>query len=403
MTIVQLNATAGIGSTGKIMYDLNDVIINNGWNSYMVSGYLSTIDIPNLYCMSKAPYNLSIRRNILISRLTGKMGYRYKHKTEKAIEWIDSKHPDLIHLHNIHGDWINIKMLFDYIKTKSMPVVWTLHDCWPFTGRCSHFEFSGCQKWRSGCSDCSARKIYPITYFFDYSAKMYEDKRDWFTGIKNMTIVTPSEWLAAYVKQSFLKDYPVKVIRNGINTEVYCPQKKISRYYTGLEEKYIILGVASSWSAQKGYDDFIKLDAMLNHEKYQVVMVGLNAGQMKQIPTTILGISRTNNERELAELYSGADVFVNPTYQDNYPTTNLEAQSCGTPVVTYHTGGSPEGVLPGCGAVIKQGDLQELFKQVQQICKDNLKERLCDISKFSFDRKLCFGEYCDLYTQRYNH
>lgn len=397
MNIVQLNATYKVGSTGKIMSDLNDVISSTGNNGFMVSGYYHKGSIDNLHCTSHKNIFWEIRKNILISRITGTMGYRYLDRTRSAIHWIDKRNPDVIHLHNIHGDWIHLETLFNYIKMKKLPVVWTLHDCWAFTGRCSHFELCGCDKWKSLCHNCTNTKVYPITYFFDKSKKMFLDKKKWFSGIENMTIVTPSKWLADYVKQSFLGDYSIEVIHNGIDINMFSPSKNRSKYYDSIGNKKIILGVASSWSQTKGFFDFLKLDNMIDHNQYQIVMVGLNERQLRSLPKSIIGISRTNNQSELVELYSGAFVFVNPTYQDNFPTTNLEALSCGTPVITYNTGGCPEAVTQQVGAVVKKGDVEGILKTINMV--ENIKKESCRLfAQERFNKFESYEEYINLYN-----
>lgn len=397
MTIVQINLTSQIGSTGKIMYGLNEVIQENGSTSYMVAGYAKSKEIPNLYALKNWHRFWANKKDIFISRLTGKMGYRYKNRTRKLIQWIDDKKPDVIHLHNIHGDWINVKTLFKYIKSKNTPVVWTLHDCWSFTGRCAHFELFGCQKWRTGCFACKNKRTYPITYFFDSSKKMWKDKKEWFLGVKNMTLVTPSAWLANYVKQSFLKDYPVKVIHNGIDTTTYSPQENRSKYYKGFENKFIILGVANSWSAKKGYDDMLKLDTLLDHEQYQMVMVGLNSRQLKELPKSIIGIARTTNEQELVELYSGANVLFNPTKEEVFGMVNIEAQACGTPVITYRSGGSPETVVD-VNCIFEQGDILGVKQAIEHICQNGCDRKLISQrAKTNFYTKNLFLKYYNLY------
>lgn len=398
MNIVQMNATYNVGSTGKIMSDLNDVVCRTGSNGFMVSGYYHKSNIDNLYCTSHNNPLWEIKKNLLISRITGTMGYRYLDRTESAIHWIDEKNPDIIHLHNIHGNWIHLETLFNYIKKRKIPVVWTLHDCWAFTGRCSHFELCGCNKWKSQCYNCVNTKVYPITYFFDKSKKMFLDKKKWFSGIENMTIVTPSKWLADYVKQSFLGDYPIEVIHNGIDINMFSPSENKSKYCNCVGNKKIILGVASSWSQTKGLFDFLKLDSLIKHDQYQIVMVGLNEKQLRLLPKSIIGISRTNNQKELVDLYSDAFVFVNPTYQDNFPTTNLEALSCGTPVITYNTGGCPEAVTQQVGAVIKKGDVEGILKAIKEI--ENVKKESCRFfAQEHFDKFESYKEYINLYKK----
>lgn len=398
MNIIQINATYNIGSTGKIMAELDDVINNSGYNGYMACGYYNPDNSKNVYFTNSKQPNTEIKKNILVSRITGKMGYRKKHDTVSMIDWMDSINPDVVHLHNIHGDWLHIETLFTYLKEKRLPVVWTLHDCWAFTGRCSHFEMCGCNKWKSECHSCTNNKVYPITYFFDYSRQMFRDKKKWFLEIKDMTIVTPSHWLASYVKESYLGCYPVKVIHNGINTDVFSPTGNLSKYYSEVKEKKIILAVASSWSQTKGFDDIIRLDSLIDHDKYQIVIVGLNSRQMKAIPDTIIGVSRTNNQQELVELYSGAYVFVNLTYQDNFPTTNLEALSCSLPIITYQTGGSPEAVVGNEGFVIEKGNVVAVLDAIEHV--NTVDRSLCRrIAIQRFNKYERYHDYIELYDR----
>lgn len=246
-----------------------------------------------------------------------------------------------------------------------MQVKWTLHDCWEFTGHCSHFAYVGCEKWRTGCYACPQLKEYPASILMDSSKWNYEKKKELFTGVRNMTLITPSKWLADLVQQSFLKEYPVEVVYNTINTEVFKPTQSDFRARYGFENKKIILGVASSWRERKGLFDYVKLSEMLE-DRYQIILVGVTEEQAKSLPDSIFTITKTNNQKELAELYTTADVFLNLTYEDNYPTVNLEAQACGTQVVTYDTGGCKE-TLNEDGALIAQGDLDAVAEYLLKI------------------------------------
>jgi glycosyltransferase involved in cell wall biosynthesis len=279
--------------------------------------------------------------------------------------------------------------------------VWTLHDCWAFTGRCSHFEQADCFQWKTGCKKCPNMSVYPISYFFDFSKKMWIDKKNHFCGVRKMTLVTPSQWLADYVKTSFLSEYPVKIINNGINLDIYKPNHRISNFYNEISNKKIILGVATSWSKMKGLEDFIKLDKIIDHEKYIIILVGLNSNQIKLLPDSIISVTKTKNEKELVKYYSSADVFVNLTYQDNYPTTNLEAISCGLPVITYDTGGSPESVTEKTGVIVEQGNLEKIYYAIKDICegKRNInREDLFEHAKTNFDKNQIFLKYLELYN-----
>lgn len=396
MNIVQINITYNIGSTGRIMKDLDEVIDKSGNCGYMVSGYSSSAPdtMSKLFSLNSSSSYTPAKINLLISRITGMMGYRHRRETKEIIKWIDSKKPDIVHLHNIHGDWINIELLFNYLQKIKVPVVWTLHDCWAFTGRCSHFENCGCEKWKTGCYQCHNKRVYPITYFFDRSQRMWTDKKRLFTSIDNLTIVTPSDWLGKYVTQSFLSRYPVITIHNGIDLTTFQPRRTGNKKLKLVGEKKMILGVAGMWTERKGLFDFYKLADILGND-YQIVLVGLNSRQMKYLPSNIKGISRTNSVNELSDLYSMADYYVNMTYLDNYPTTNLEAQACGTPTITYKTGGSPESV-DDKNYVVEQGDIDSIaaiIRRNERKAHDYYREKAVD----KFGTEECFRSYLNVY------
>lgn len=406
MKILQINLTYKMGSTGKIMADLNDVLKQYGHEGYMLCGYANGGEgISNLYCFHNAHNDFYVRRDLLESRITGRMGYSKKHQTKKAIQWIEKIHPDIVHLHNIHGNWIQIFILMDYLRKNKIPVVWTLHDCWSFTGRCSHFSMVNCEKWKSGCYKCNNKEVYPITYFFDFCRRMWKDKKEAFSSLPSVHIVTPSKWLSQYVKDSYLKKYSVTIINNGIDIEQFCPQTIQNKYYDSLAGKKIILSVASSWSERKGLLDIYELKKYLDSKEYKIVIVGLNSRQLNEVPDGILGIGRTQNVKELASIYSGATVFVNPTYEDNYPTVNLEAIACGIPVVTYKTGGSGECVTKDTGVVVEQGDLKGMAIQVKKITENIGKYKVCcrKYAEDYFDKRTKYAEYVKLYENIINN
>lgn len=397
MKILQINQNYNFGSTGRIMKEISDSIRDCGHESYMIAAYANGHDT-NLYKMENLTTDIAVKKNLIITRLTGLTGYRAKRKTYEAIKWIENITPNVIHLHNIHGDWINLELLFDYIKEKKIPVVWTLHDCWSFTGRCSHFDNLQCFKWLECCQHCQDLSVYPKSYFFDFSRKMYVDKKNWFSGLSSATIVTPSKWLAEYVKQSFLGGYNVRVINNGIDLTQF-ERKNSKSVYLARETRKIVLGVAASWTPQKGLEDIIKLQSILDPREYVLVVVGLNTKQYDSLPKGIIGVKRTKNIAELAELYSQANVFVNPTYQDNYPTVNLESIACGTPVVTYETGGSVESVTEKTGLVVKKGDILAMARAIESVCEniDYYREPCIAYAQEHFNKKERYQEYVQLY------
>lgn len=362
MKVLQINTVCGIRSTGRICTDIADVLAANRHECKIAFGREAVPLEYEKYAI-RIGDSISVNLDAVITRIFDNAGFNSKAVTKKFINWIKEYDPDVIHLHNLHGYYINVELLFDYLKASGKPVVWTLHDCWSFTGHCTHFDYIGCEKWKTGsCSNCPLKKSYPKSLALENSAKNYSKKKKAFTGVPNMTIVTPSKWLADLVRQSFLKEYPIKVINNGIDLNVFKPTESDFRQRYNLENKKIVLGVASAWSKSKGLYDFIKLSELLRAD-YKIVLVGLTKEQIKEMPENILCIERTNSTKELAEIYAAADVFVNPTYQDTYPTVNLEAQACGTPVITYSTGGSPESVTEN-GVVLK-GNVEMLKERIE--------------------------------------
>ena len=387
MKVLEINSVCGIRSTGRICTDLADILKENGHGCKIAYGRETA---PEKYkdISYRIGSDAGVKLHALKARLFDSAGFGSKKATERLIEKIKEYDPDIIHLQNIHGYYIDIDILFNYLAAADKPIVWTLHDCWAFTGHCSYFTFANCERWKNGCFDCPQKKSYPSSLLMDRSKQNWIKKKELFTGVKNMTVVTPSKWLAELAGKSFLGKFPVKVINNGIDTEVFKPTCGDFRAAYGLENKKIMLGVASVWDKRKGLDDFIKL-AGITDDNYVIVLVGVNEKQKNTLPGNIIGISGTNNTAELAEIYTAADVFVNFTYEDNYPTVNLEAQACGTPVITYKTGGSPESTDP-CG-VLPQGDISGAAGLIEK--SDTLKILPPP------EKKAQYGKYIKLYEE----
>lgn len=390
MKVLQINSVCGVKSTGRICTDIAEVLKQNGHDCKIAYGREKA---PEKYkdIAVRIGSDLGVKMHAFSSRIFDNSGFGSKCATGKFIKWVEEYDPDIIHLHNIHGYYINIEILFDYIKKANKPVVWTFHDCWAFTGHCAYFDSANCEKWKVGCQNCPLSKSYPKSIFWDNSKKNYENKKKLFSEIEQMSIVTPSQWLAEFVKKSFLSKYKVEVINNGIDINIFKPTQSDFREKFDLVNKKIILGVATPWSKRKGLLDFIELSKRIKDD-YKIVLVGLTDKQKEALPDSIIGITRTNNAVELAEIYSAADVFVNPTYSDNYPTVNLEAQACGTPVITYRTGGSIESVPPD--QVVDKGDLCSLQSKIYEIC-ENEKSEVPDRSRF--DKTALFEQYLQLY------
>ena len=309
--------------------------------------------------------------------------------------WQLSNEPDVVHLHNLHGYYLNMPLLFSALQLSGARVIWTLHDCWAFTGHCTHFAFAGCDKWRTHCGNYPQKCAYPASYGLDSSKRNYDDKHRLTASMTNLTLVTPSEWLAELVGQSFLKEHPVEIIKNGIDQTAFQPTATDFKATHGIEDKFVVLGVASRWTERKGALDFIKLSRRLGPD-YVIVLVGVDPALARRPPSTFITFARTESQVELVSIYSVADVFFNPTYEDNYPTTNLEAICCGTPVVTYETGGSPESVTGDRGAVVPQGDLDRAAMVIAEFCGQRHRT---PSSQPEFDNRLMCDRYLALYDR----
>lgn len=416
MKIVQIN-TFPYKATGEIMLNLHKILLSEGFESYVVWGRGRKENFENKIVISD---NLGIKWHGIYTRITDKTGFASKRTTRKLIKALEEIKPDIVHLHNIHGYYINIEMLFGYLRDYAIKVVWTLHDCWAFTGHCAWFDMCGCEKWKTGCNHCSQKNTYPASYLIDNSKWNWIKKRELFTGL-NVEIVTPCKWLNGLCKQSFLRDYKIHTIYNGIDLKVYHPVtdneriKEIKIKYR-LNNGPIILGVASEWTERKGLTDIIQLSEILKNQM-QFIVIGLTEEQIKYLPKHINGFERTNNVEDLVNLYSIADLFYNPTYEDNFPTTNIEALACGTPVLTYDTGGSQEAVYiaqgkvgKNVGEVIKKTnriktDLNTVENKIVELIsknKDNSTKTACRAAAQFFDANKRLREYLDIYQTMLN-
>jgi putative colanic acid biosynthesis glycosyltransferase len=404
LKILQINTTVNSGSTGRIAEDIGNLLLSRGHISYIA---YSRSNRPSTSRLIKIGNNLDIILHGIKTILFDRHGFASLKATGELINKTEQISPDLIHLHNIHGYYLNIKVLFDYLKKRNMPVVWTLHDCWPFTGHCSFFDSVNCMKWQTACFDCPNTHGYPESWFLDNSRKNFIQKKDLFNGLGKMTLIAPSKWLANHLSNSFLKKYQVKIIHNGVNLDKFKPvDREIARKKYDFKGKRIVLGVANLWDRRKGFKDFIMLRSMLKPE-FEIVLVGLSARLMKSLPSGITGIARTESIDDLASIYSSADVFVNPTYVDNFPAVNLEALACGTPIVTYNTGGSPEACDEETGLVVERGSVLQLTKAIESIIDgigNNFSLKCRDRAVRLYDKNQQFNDYLKVYqeTSEYN-
>ena len=446
MKIVLVNTVYATGSVGRICADLYEVLEKQGDTPYAATGRgMLPEGVRGCTIGNKIDFFCHVLKNFT----QGKSGFGSQKVTQKFLRWLDEIRPDAIHLHNIHGFYLQTELLFAYLKERQIPVIWTLHDCWPFTGHCAYFDYVSCTRWKEGgCHDCSIHaKAYPYAIFKDNTIWNFQAKKQAYTGVDRLTIVTPSRWLAGLVKQSFLGEYPVRVIPNGIDLARFSPApkaaestecgaapetvqktdrngaapeavqktdrngaapetvQKTDRNSAAPEAgKRIVLGVANCWEERKGLRYFMQLAEVLPPE-YEIQLVGLSASQCRNIRKhypagRIRPMMRTQSVEELAELYRKADVFVNATLEDNFPTTNLEALACGTPVITFDTGGSAESLDDTCGIAVPKGDVGKLREAVLFVCgKHPIAPEDCRKRALLFDRGDRYMEYVSLYRE----
>lgn len=391
-----INITCNQGSTGKISEQVGLMMKQRGWEVFLAHGArrvnpseLSTIPFSSV----KGEYFHALK-----SLLFDADGLGSTTATKQLVGKIKEIKPDVIQIHNLHGYYLNYPVLFEYMNSTNIPVVMTLHDCWTFTGHCVHFVIAACEKWKTGCHDCELKNKYPKkSILWDKSRRNYALKKKYLASNQNLHIVAVSEWLGGLVRQSFLKDNPLYVFHNGIDLARYKPQGKPK------DGIFRILAVSNVWHKDKGLYDIYKLRELLPEKEYTITLVGLSERQVKSLPSGIAGISRTSNQQELVDLYSNADVLINPTYADTFPTINLEAMACGTPVVTYETGGSPESLTDKTGIVVKQGDVNAMAEAIKSLKVKPLSSEDCrKHAEECFDKDRCYMKYVSLYEALLN-
>lgn len=397
--LLQINTVCNSGSTGRIAEEIGLLVMQNGWKSYIAYGRGNAVSQSATFKICES-YDLYL--NAAIARVYDNDGLCRKAATDKLICYIQRIKPDIVQLHNLHGYYLNLELLFTFLADVGIPVVWTLHDCWAFTGHCTHFEYVGCKRWQTECSNCHEKRSYPASVLFDRSNSNFRIKKKIITSLQKLVIITPSQWLANLVQLSFLKDYPVHVINNGIDIGSFYPRDtdEIARKY-GLIGKKVILGVAGNWDERKGLRYLVDLSSRLSTD-CKVIVVGVTKKQKRQLPSTIIAIQHTEGIDELAMLYSLADVYVNPTLEDNFPTTNLEALACGTPIVTFKTGGSIEAIGDNIqyGLVVRQYDMVSLEQAVNSLLlrgKKVYKEACVSRASELYNSKVCFLKYLNIY------
>lgn len=407
MRILQINTVCGQGSTGKIAVGIADRVKQSGGDATIAFGQGNTVFEPSYFFGSMWEKKL---HGLLFYRILGSQGTGSQLATKKLLAYIDQYHPDVIHLHNLHGNYLNYPMLFRYLKEMALPVVWTLHDCWSFTGLCYYFDAVGCDRWQQNCGHCPQYKEASKYQFIDNSSKNLDLKRNLFTSLGDrLTLVPVSEWMAVLLSRSFFKGTNVHVIHNGINVDIFKPHGNLAeiRKKIGVGDRIMLLDVVNNWESRKGLNDILKLHQSLKG-KCAIVLVGKLPPNNQNLPNGIIHIERTKDQNELSKLYSAADVFINPTHEDNFPTTNLEALACGTPVVTYNTGGSPEAIDNEgiTGEVTEHNTPDALLNAIKRVVDNHPKSyyiKTCrERAEAMFNESIQFGEYIKLYSTLIN-
>ncbi|WP_423367151.1 glycosyltransferase [Melissococcus plutonius] len=395
MRILLINTVCGIGSTGRMCTDIYDILEKNGHECCIAYGRGKKVQ-EGIYKTYRIGTNFSIYSHVFATRLFDKQGFASKTATRKFINFIDQYDPDIIHLHNVHGYYLNIELLFHYLKSSKKRVIWTLHDCWTFSGHSATLDFDEQNNLEVFQKERSELSEYPATWFFDRSKKNYLKKKELFSHLENLTIVTPSNWLKELLEVTFFAHYPVKIINNGIDLDKFKLQNPEQlKQKLGLSNQIIILGIASRWVEKKGISYFNELAAKLP-EQFQIILVGQK--DKIAINEKIIHIEQTNNIDELAAFYSLADIFLNPTLADNFPTTNLESLACGTPVITFRTGGSPETIDDTCGRVTLEKSSDALYQTILDVLATNFSSKACILHSKRFDKWNAYGQYLRLYN-----
>ena len=397
LCLVQINCSHN-GSTGTIMNSIHAAAVQSGWRSYTIC--VGTKQARAAALANQIYIRQAIERGFYrkFNKLTGRYGLGFPLATRELLAVLDRLKPDLLQLHNLHHHFFDIGSLFTYIKKHDIRVVWTLHDCWPFTGLCTHFQISGCKKWQIGCYKCPSLRGYP-TIYLDQTKKLYSLKKKWFCSVPHMQLVATSEWMAGLVKQSFLKDYSVSVLHHGIDHSVFRPTSSALAYENDWTGKFVVLGVAFIWSYAKGIDVYASLAEHLD-ESYQIVLVG-EIPEGYQLPPNVCCLGKIADKRKIAELFSAADVFFNPTREEALGLVNVESLACQTPVVTFRTGGTAECVDETCGVLLDDCRWEAAYEVIRRMRNGELRfsSEACTKKSMEFTEQNQQQTYLEIYRR----
>ena len=400
-TVFHINTIGNSGSTGRIAEGICKLALEKNFICHTAYGRWANPSVTQLH---KIGNKFSIYWHVAMTRLLDRHGLASKKATKELIAKIKETKPDLIHLHNIHGYYLHYPLLFQFLAQLDVPIVWTLHDCWSYTGHCVHYTVANCYQWKQGCSKCPNLKDYPESWLMDRSCANYRQKKKAFTSLRNLTIVTVSQWLAEQVKESFLSHYPITCIHNGIDIQKFSPQPP-EREIHGVKDKFIILGVATVWNERKGLADFIRLAELLDEDEH-IILVGLSPKQIRQLPHNITGLQKTENVEELVQLYSHADVFINFSVEETFGLTTVESLACGTPVIVVNSTASPEIITEEVGYIVEPHDVQVTHKNLQEIKrqrKSTYRDMCRQYAAQHFNEIELYKKYIHLYEKLWNH
>ncbi len=395
MRVLQINTVCGRGSTGRIVADIHNLLPGRGHEGKVAFGRYTA---PENIDAVKIGSDFSTLYHVFKTRFFDRQGFASKKATKELISTIEGYRPDIIHLHNLHGYYLNIKLLFNYLSPKSIPIVWTLHDCWPYTGHCVYSDYIGCEKWKTECCNCPKKKEYPNSFLFDNSRRNYRQKKALLTLPENMTIVTVSDWLKGQAEQSFLSKYDVVRIYNGIDRNVFKPTPSNIKESLGITDRFMMLGVSDTWSERKGLSYFLKLSQELKEDE-ALVMIGFKKEELNSLPKNIIALERTEDVQQLVEFYSAADVVLNPSFEETFGLVTAEALSCGTPVIVSNTTASPELVDKTCGRIVEKNDYEGLKRAITELKEQNLPGEACLRRAELFDKEKNYQLYIDLYEK----
>lgn len=398
--LLQIDSCLNMLSTGQITESIGKRAIKRGWDTFIIHGARY---IRSGSCMKsvQAESKWGEYAHYFEGLFLDNHGLSSRFSTKKMIEKIKEIKPDIIQLHCIHGYYLNYKLLFDYLNITNIPVVWTFHDCWSFTGHCSHFIMAGCEKWKTGCNDCPLKGDYPKS-FVDFSPRNYEIKKQLFTSNNNLHIVTVSKWLESLARQSFFSDKEITTIYNGVDRDVFHKVESGElRRHLHLDNKNVLVAAATSWNKYKGLYDYIKLSERLP-DNTSLVLIGLTKDQIKTMPSNIIGIEKTNSAKELACYYSMADIVLNLSYAETFGLTTVEGMACGTPGIVYNTTASPELITPETGFVVETGSVNQVLSAIKLILeqgKEYYSASCINRAKTVFDKEERFEDYMKLYER----